>query len=92
MNFYFFPQTIGNHEFDDGPIELVQFLDRIKSPFVLANVDFTDEPQLHGKFLNSTILIRNGRKIGVIGVLANDTHVSPLISRISKSFDDINFN
>lgn len=54
----------------------MQFLDRIKSPMVLSNVDLTDEPQLQGKFLNSTILIRNGRKIGVIGVLANDTHVS----------------
>ncbi|XP_055326816.1 apyrase-like isoform X2 [Sitodiplosis mosellana] len=66
--------TIGNHEFDGGPDGLVPFLDRIESPLVLANVDFTDEPQLQGKFLNSTILIRDGRKIGVIGVIANDTH------------------
>lgn len=69
-------QTIGNHEFDGGPEELVPFLDTIKSPLVLANVDLTDEPQLQGKFLNSTILIRDGRRIGIIGVIANDTHVS----------------
>lgn len=73
---FLFPQTIGNHEFDHGPAPLAPFLDAIESPIVLANVDLTDEPQLQGKFLNSTVLIRNGRKIGVIGVIANDTYVS----------------
>lgn len=73
---FFFKQTIGNHEFDHGPEELVPFLNTIQSPLVLANVDVTDEPALQGKFLNSTILMRGGRKIGIIGIIANDTYVS----------------
>lgn len=76
MCLFFFKQTIGNHEFDHGTEDLVPFLDSIESPLVLANVDFTHEPQLQGKFLNSTVLLRDGRKIGIIGVIANDTYVS----------------
>lgn len=68
-------QTIGNHEFDHGPKELVPFLDTIQSPLVLANVDFTDEPQLQGKFSNSYVITRGGRKIGIIGIIASDTNV-----------------
>lgn len=60
---------------------MVQFLDAIESPMVLANVDFSEEPQLQGKFSSSTIIVRNGRKIGIIGVIAKDTDV-----RASKCF------
>lgn len=65
---------------------MVPFLDTIQSPIVLANVDLTEEPQLQGKFLNSTILIRNGRRIGIIGVIAADTNVSAkFISKFQTS-------
>lgn len=72
MNFF---KTVGNHEFDEGPLALVPFLDAIQSPLVLANVDLTEEPELQGKFLNSTVLIRNGRKVGIIGIIRSDIHV-----------------
>lgn len=68
--------TIGNHEFDNGVENLAQFLDAVESPMVLANVDLSDEPVLQGKFSNSIVLVRNGRKIGVIGVIASDTSVT----------------
>lgn len=74
-------QTIGNHEFDNGVENLAQFINAIESPMVLANVDFSEEPKLQGKFLNSTVIVRNGRKIGIIGVIAKDTDV-----RASKCF------
>lgn len=67
---------MGNHEFDDGPAKLAPFLNAIQSPLVLANVDLSDEPELRGKFLNSTILTRNGRKIGIIGIIKSDIYVS----------------
>lgn len=43
---------------------------------ILANADFDDEPQLQGKFSNSIVIVRNGRKIGIIGAIAKDTNVS----------------
>lgn len=67
---------MGNHEFDHGPGEVALFLDAIQSPNVLANVDLSDEPVLRDKFLNSTVLIRDGRKIGIIGIIKSDTNVS----------------
>lgn len=73
----FYPnQTIGNHEFDNGVENLAKFLNAIESPIILANADFSEEPQLQGKFPNSTIIVRNGRRIGIIGVIAKDTDVS----------------
>lgn len=42
---------------------------------ILANVDFSDVPQLQGKFLNSTVIVRNGRRIGIIGIITKDTNV-----------------
>lgn len=52
------------------------FLDTIETPIVLANVDLSDEPQLQGKFQNSTIIVRDGRKIGIIGIIWSDVNVS----------------
>lgn len=43
---------------------------------MLANVDVSDEPQLQGKFQNSTIIVRGGRKIGIIGTIWRDVNVS----------------
>lgn len=75
-------QTLGNHEFDNGIENLAQFVDAIESPMVLANVDFSEEPSfphLQSKFSNSTVIIRNGRKIGIIGVITTDTNVRECI-------------
>lgn len=55
---------------------MAQFLNAIESPMILANADFTEEPLLQGKFSNSIVIVRNGRKIGIIGVIASDTNVS----------------
>lgn len=69
-------QTLGNHEFDDSINGIAPFLDVIKAPVVLANIDATNEPTLQGKFQNSTILWRGNQRIGVIGVLTRDTMVN----------------
>lgn len=73
---YLILKTVGNHEFDHGPEEVALFLDAIESPNVLANVDLSDEPILWDKFLNSTVLVRGGRKIGIIGIIKSDINVS----------------
>lgn len=67
--------TIGNHEFDDEIAGLVPFLKRIKSPVVVTNIDDSKEPTLKGLYKNSTIIHRDGKKIGVIGVILSTTNM-----------------
>lgn len=64
--------TIGNHEFDYGIEDLASFLEAIKSPVVVCNLDDSLEPSLHGKYTKSTVLIRDGREIGVVGVTTRE--------------------
>lgn len=91
-DFYFLVQTLGNHEFDNYIDGITPFLDVIKTPIVLANVDTADEPDMQGKFQNFTILERGGRRIGVIGVLTRDTQVRHdnyvWIPKLGRIFDE----
>lgn len=72
--------TIGNHEFDFGPEVLADFvsgLDRCNDPFISANLDFSAEPSLQalvdeGCIQSSTVTIRDGRRIGIIGLTTPD--------------------
>ncbi|KAG7209791.1 hypothetical protein KM043_011409 [Ampulex compressa] len=66
--------TIGNHEFDNKIDGLVPFLKMIKAPVVLANIDDSEEPRIQGLYKNSTIIDRNGTKIGVIGIILSTTN------------------
>lgn len=75
MNVLFF-QTLGNHEFDDGVEGLVPYLDAIRSPVVVANIDDSEEPTMHGKYNKSIIVDKYARKIGIIGVILSTTNVS----------------
>lgn len=66
-------KTIGNHEFDDGVDGIVPFLETIKSPVVIANVDDTLEPSFQNKYKKSIVIEKYGRKIGIVGVIIADT-------------------
>ena len=66
--------TIGNHEFDNGVEGVVPFLQMVKAPVVVTNMDASEEPTIQGLYRNSTILERNGTKIGVIGVILSTTN------------------
>lgn len=68
-------QTLGNHEFDHAIEGVVPFLDLIQAPITLANVDTTNQPGFEGKLKKSIVLIRGGRKIGIIGVINKFTNV-----------------
>lgn len=53
---------------------LLPFIENAEFPIVTANLDLSKEPKLAAtKLLNSTVLIVNERKIGVIGYLTQDT-------------------
>ena len=71
--------TIGNHEFDFGPDRLAEFIrgtDR-SVPFLSANRDVSAEPALaelerDGRIAASTIVRRQGERIGIIGLTTPD--------------------
>lgn len=69
-------QTLGNHEFDDGVNGVVPFLEQIKSPVVVANIDDSAEPTFQRKYQKSIIFDKYERQIGVIGVITKQTDVS----------------
>lgn len=77
--------AIGNHEFDFGPDYLAEFINAFSSPppFVSANLDFTDEPELQalvdaGTIVPRTVIDVDGTSVGVVGA------TTPQISFISS--------
>lgn len=72
---FWFLQTLGNHEFDHDIEGVVPFIETIEAPLILANVDVSKESALQGKFKNSIVLTRGGRRIGIIGVINRFTYV-----------------
>ena len=65
--------TVGNHEFDDGPEVLAGFMDAVNFPVLMSNADVSAEPALAGKLMPSTIVEKDGEKIGLIGLTPKDT-------------------
>ncbi len=79
--------TFGNHEFDNGPADLANFVKGAEFPFVSSNVDFSKEPLLKeylavqadngaaegGKIYNTIIKEVGGEKIGLFGLTTEDT-------------------
>uniref|UniRef100_A0A1A9WZE9 apyrase n=1 Tax=Glossina brevipalpis TaxID=37001 RepID=A0A1A9WZE9_9MUSC len=61
--------TLGNHEFDHGVEGVVPFLETIKSPVIVTNMNSSNEPTMEGKYRLSLIIERGGRKIGILGAL-----------------------
>lgn len=83
--------TLGNHEFDQGPENLGRLLqggsvtiagkdypvERPRFRVVSANLDVAAEPALAGLLTPSTVVVRAGTRIGLIGVV---TETLPRIS------------
>lgn len=65
--------TVGNHEFDDGPEVLAGFMDAVSFPVLMSNADVSGEPLLAGKLAKSTVIEKNGEKLGLIGLTPQDT-------------------
>lgn len=65
--------TVGNHEFDDGPKVLREFIDNVNFPVVMSNSDVSQEPALANKIMKSTIVEKGGEKYGIIGLTPQDT-------------------
>lgn len=65
--------AVGNHEFDDGPKGLADFVEKAKFPVISGNIDVSSEPLLKGKIAGTLVVERGGEKIGIVSTLATDT-------------------
>ncbi len=61
--------TIGNHEFDDGPNNLADQLEKAKYEVVCANLDFAAVPALAKIVKPSVVRVIDGKKVGFIGAM-----------------------
>ncbi|KAL0123039.1 hypothetical protein PUN28_007578 [Cardiocondyla obscurior] len=80
--------TIGNHEFDNKIEGLVPFLKNVEAPVVVTNIDDSEEPSIQGLYKNSTIIQRNDKKIGVIGVILSTTNLLSSTEKL-KFLDEV---
>ncbi|XP_060524614.1 apyrase-like [Cylas formicarius] len=67
--------VLGNHEFDDKIAGVVPFIEALKAPVVVSNIDDSLEPTIQGLYTKSTVIERNGKKIGIIGVIYSQTNI-----------------
>lgn len=64
--------AVGNHEFDDRPEALREFVDAVHFPVLMANADISGEKLLDGAIEKSVIIERGGEQIGLIGLTPVD--------------------
>ena len=65
----------GNHEFDEGWQTWLKLIDGLKTPVLAANVSFDSRPDSPAadKILPYIVLEKNGRKIGIVGLITENT-------------------
>ena len=71
-----FLQTLGNHDFDYGVKTLLGFLEEIKCPVVVSNMDTSKEPLWPDatQLVRTTVIVDvNGEKIGFVGYILPQT-------------------
>lgn len=76
----------GNHEFDNGPATLADFVNEADFPIVCANADFSQDSDLNGMIEPYAIKEIGGEQIGIIGVITEE------IPMISSPGEDITFS
>ncbi len=65
--------VVGNHEFDDGPEILAAFVDQVDFPVLGSNVVAVPGNPLENQLDQSMVLEIGGRKVGIIGVITEET-------------------
>ena len=65
--------TLGNHEFDEGCLELTRFLAALPFPVLAANLKPAKGcPMLKGNYTPYTLLTVRGQKVAVVGIANNE--------------------
>lgn len=76
---FFILQSLGNHEFDDGPSGLAPYLRNVSVPVLGCNLGLAGEPSMANTTVTPSIVIeRGGLRIGIIGYLTPETMVGNL--------------
>jgi 5'-nucleotidase / UDP-sugar diphosphatase len=76
--------AVGNHEFDDGVPVIQAFASAATFPMLMANADMAREPALAALVKPSTIIEKNGERIGLIGLTPRDNQE---LTAAGKSID-----
>lgn len=77
--------VIGNHEFDDGPQVLAEFIKRVDFPVMAGNLDLRNSDALNEVVVDRLVLDVGGQRIGIVSALTTDTE------QISKPGSDVVF-
>ncbi|WP_099865441.1 5'-nucleotidase C-terminal domain-containing protein [Pararhizobium haloflavum] len=77
--------ALGNHEFDDGPEGLDNFLQQVEVPVISGNTMAAEGSLLDGKYEPYLIKEFGEERVGILSVLATDT------DETSSPGDDITF-
>lgn len=65
--------TLGNHEFDEGCLELTRFLAALPFPVLAANLKPAKGcPMLKGNYTPYTLLTVRGQKVAMVGIANNE--------------------
>ena len=69
--------TPGNHEFDEGNDTFLRYIAAVQTPVLAANLNFAPSPVQPGAdhLQPYIVLERNGRKIGLVGIVNPDTPI-----------------
>ena len=65
--------AVGNHEFDDGPIKLADFIDKVPFPVISGNLDLASEPLLRDRISPMALIPVGGQPLGIVSALAVTT-------------------
>ena len=77
--------AIGNHEFDDGPQVLAEFINSVSFPVMAGNLDLENSSELKDLVTDHLVLDVGGERIGIVSALTTDT------ADISKPGPDVVF-
>lgn len=73
---HFLLQTLGNHDFDYGVKTLLSFIEHIKCPVVVSNMNTSKEPLWpdNMQLVRSSVSVNvNGERIGFVGYIIQET-------------------
>lgn len=51
-------------------------MENVNAPFVVVNIDDSEEPSIQGKYKKSIVIERGGKKIGILGYVLRTFYVS----------------
>ncbi|KAI8871171.1 Metallo-dependent phosphatase [Ramicandelaber brevisporus] len=63
--------SLGNHEFDDTPSNVIKFANQLNFPIVAANIDASDYPEFQA--IIKPYIILEQYNLGIIGYITNTT-------------------